>query len=62
MAPRIVLIVLLYAAAFLFIWVGTDLGPVRGWPTTPTELNGCAALIIGLILKFGGHVALLRRN
>ncbi|MFZ3481951.1 hypothetical protein [Sphingomonas sp. 3-13AW] len=54
-------IVALYALSFAFLWAGVELGPQAGWPKTGLEIQGCALLILGLILKSTGHWQLLAR-
>ncbi len=57
---RILAMSILYPAAFAFLWVGVQMAPPVGWPTNDVELNGCAALVLGVILKSAGHWQLLR--
>lgn len=56
---RAVSILLLYAAAIAFVWIGTLTAPQSGWPVDDRQLQGCAALILGMILKTAGHWTLL---
>ncbi len=48
----------LYLAAFALVWIGTTMAPAHGWPVNDSQLNGCAALVLGMIAKVAGHVAL----
>jgi len=56
---RTVAILALYAFAFAFIWAGVDAAPAQGWPSTSSETNGCAFLILGMIAKTAGHFAMM---
>lgn len=52
---RLATAALLYVAAFALLWAGVDLAPAHGWPVTDSQLNGCAALVLGMIAKTAGH-------
>ncbi len=57
---RAFLIVALYAFAFVMLYTGVEMAPAMGWPTNSSEMNGCAALILGSIAKTVAHCMLLR--
>lgn len=56
---RALVIVMIYAAALVFIWAGTQTAPQMGWPRTDAETTGCLALILGVLIKTVGHAVLL---
>lgn len=60
MAIKFTLAAALYIFAAACIYFGTETGPAQGWPTNDIELNGCAALIVGMIAKLAGHITLLK--
>lgn len=49
----------LYGLAFAMLWAGSNGAPAHGWPVNDTQLNACALLVLGLILKTFGHAILL---
>ncbi len=55
MTIRLAAISALYAAAIAFIAFGVANGPAHGWPVNDSQVNGCAALVLGMIAKVAGH-------
>lgn len=56
---RMIAMITLFAFAFAFLWFGSHTAPQTGWPQNDVELNGCAALVLGIIAKFAGQWILL---
>lgn len=56
---KALLIIALYAIALAAFAAGVDMAPGMTWPNNAIELNAAALLVIGMIAKVAGHVALL---